>query len=237
VTKAQSTIIRLTRIKQWYIPADTESYIELRKVGIPLLRIHRDFLPTVGLLTKSHNIKALNVDFKEKILDPFLDKVGASWLRKENRRCEINATNMRFDAVKPESFDDAKETIPKLQRVLEDFFARWGYGFRFELSQVKSRIRFNVEYWHDAGREPIVPLEQIVEELPPLKLKLGFTRISLTFGHKYVDTLIEISQGGVFKPLHTSRCLYSQMSSVAPLIKALCTVPNKDPHNFENPVD
>jgi hypothetical protein len=237
VTKAQSTIIRLTRIKQWYIPADTESYIELRKAGIPLLRIHRDFLPTVGLLTKSHNIKAKSVDFKTAILDPFLDKVGASWLRKDNRRCEINATTMRFDAVKPESFEEAKTTIPKLQRVLEDFFARWGYGFRFELSQVKSRIRLNVEYWHDAERLPIIPLANDVAEGKPIQLKLGFTRITLKFDDRFVDTLIEISQGGVFKPLHTSRCLYSQMSSVAPLIKALCTVPNKDPHNFENPVD
>lgn len=241
MTKAQpadkATIIRLTRLKQWYIPTDTESYLELRKAGIPLLRIHRDFLPTVGLLTKKHNIKALNVDFKSAILDPFLDKVGSSWLRKDNRRCSITATNMRFDAVKPESFEEAKETIPKLQRVLEDFFSRWGYGFRFELSQVKTRIRLNVEYWQDSSKLPIVPLQQNVAELPRIQLKMGFTRIAMSFGDKYVDLLIEISQGGVFKPLHTSRCLYSQISSVKHLIVALCDVPNRDIHNSDNSVD
>jgi hypothetical protein len=241
VTKAQpankATIIRLTRLKQWYIPADTESYLVLRKAGIPLLRIHRDFLPTVGLLTKKYNIKAKEVNFKTGILDPFLDKVGSSWLRKDNRMCAINATNMRFDAVKPESFDEAKETIPKLQKVLEDFFTRWGYGFRFELSQVKSRVRLNVEYWLDAEKLPIIPIAQDVAELPRIKLKLGFTRITMSFGDKYVDTLIEISQGGVFKPLHTSQCLYSQISSVKPLIVALCNVPSKDTHNSDNPVD
>jgi hypothetical protein len=237
VTKAQSKIIKLTRIKQWYIPADTESYLVLRDAGVPLLRIHRDFLPTVGLLTKNHNIKAKEVSFKDEILDPFLDKVGKSWLRQENRRCEITGTHMRFDAVRPESFKSAEETIPKLQKVLEDFFTRWGYGFSVEMSQVKTRIRFNVEYWLDAERLPVIPIEQDVAELPRIQLKLGFTRINLSFGTKYVDTLIEISQGGVFKPLHTSRCLYSQISSVKPLIHALCGVPNRDPLNLENPAD
>lgn len=238
--KAQSskpTIIHLTRIKQWYIPADTESYLTLRKAGVPLLRIHRDFLPTVGLLTKGHNIKAKEKVFKTEILDPFLDKVGASWLRKQNRRCEIQAQTMRFEAIKPESFEEAKETIPKLQKVLEDFFTRWGYGFSFDISQAKTRIRFSVEYWLDAEKLPIIPIEQDVAELPRIQLKLGFTRISMMFGDKYVDTLIEVSQGGVFNPLHSSRCLYSQISSVKPLIRALCEVPNRDVHNFDNPVD
>jgi len=235
--KSQPTIIYLTRIKQWYIPADTDSYLALRAAGVPLLRIHRDFLPTVGLLTKKHNIKAKERNFKTDILDPFLDKVGSSWLRKANRRCEIQATTMRFEAIKPEAFEEAKEVIPKLQKVLEDFFTRWGYGFSFELSQVKTRLRLNVEYWLDAEKLPIIPIEQDVAELPRVQLKLGFTRISMMFGDKYVDTLIEVSQGGVFKPLHSSRCLYSQISSVAPLIKALISVPSKDIHNSENPVD
>jgi hypothetical protein len=238
VTKAlEPTIIRLTRLKQWYIPADTETYLTLRSVGIPLLRIHRDFLPTVGLLTKKHNIKAKEVNFKDKILDPFLDKVGSSWLRKDNRRCEITATTMRFDAVRPESFEEAKETIPKLQKILEDFFARWGYGCRFDLSQVKTRIRLNVEYWLDPEKLPVIPIEEDVAAIEPIRLKFGFTRISISFGARFVDTLIEVSQGGVFKPLHSSRCLYSQISSVKPLIVALCDVLNKDIHNSDNSVD
>jgi len=144
---------------------------------------------------------------------------------------------MRFDAVKPESIAEAEEVIPKLQQVLEAFFARWGYGVTFELSKVKTRIRLNVEYWFDNNRMPILEVEQDVAELPRIQLKLGFTRISLSLGQKYVDTLIEISQGGVFKPLHSSRCLYSQISSVQPLIKALCSVVNHDVHNFDNSVD
>lgn len=235
--KSKATLIYLTRIKQWYIPADTESYLALRAAGVPLLRIHRDFLPTVGLLTKKHNIKAKERNFKTDILDPFLDKVGASWLRRENRRCEIQATTMRFEAIKPEAFDEAKETIPKLQKVLEDFFSRWGYRCSFEFSQVRSKIRFNVEYRLDAEKLPIIPIEQDVAALPRIQLKLGFTRISMMFGDKYVDTLIEVSQGGVFKPLHSSRCLYSQISTVKPLIMALANVPNKDVHNSDNPVD
>ena len=238
MTKAlEPTVIKLTRLKQWYIPADTESYLVLRKVGIPLLRIHRDFLPTVGLLTKKHNIKAKEVNFKTGILDPFLDKVGKAWLRKDNRKCGIAATTMRFDALKPESFAEATATIPKLQKVLEDFFTRWGYGYRFELSQVKTRMRLNVEYWLDADKLPIIPIEQDVAAIEPIRLKLGFTRISISFGDRFVDTVIETSQGGIFKPLHTSRCLYSQISSVKPLIVALCDVPNKDIHNSDNSVD
>jgi hypothetical protein len=237
VTKAQPNIFYLTRIKQWYIPADTEAYLALRKAGVPLLRIHRDFLPTIGLLTKGHNFKFKERSFKDEILDPFLDKVGASWLRQEHRRCEIQAQTMRFDCVRAEAFTQAKETIPKLQKVLEDFFTRWGYSFQFDLSQVKSRIRLNVEYKLDPEKLPIIPIEEDVAELPRVQLKLGFTRISIAFGTRYVDTLIEVSQGGVFKPLHSSRCLYSQISSVKPLIHALCEIPSREIHNFDNSVD
>jgi hypothetical protein len=257
--KAPVQEIQLTKIKQWYIPANTESYIALRKAGVPLLRIHQDFIPTLGLLVKN-KIRAKEVNFKTSILDPFLDKVGSSWLRKDNRRCDIQATSMRFDAVKPESFAEATETVPKLQAVLEKFFTRWGYGFTFELSSVKTRMRLNVNYWLDSEKLPVIELEQDPEELTPIRLKLGFTRLTFTFdgyksttvsappvygspergkSHKigYVHLLIEVSQGGIYKPLHSTRCTYTELSTVKPLIAALMSIPNFDHHNFDNPAE
>jgi len=257
--KAPVKEIQLTKIKQWYIPVNTESYLALRSAGVPLLRIHQDFIPTLGLLVKN-KIRAKEVNFKTGILEPFLDKVGSSWLRKENRRCDIQATSMRFDAVKPESFEEAKETIPKLQAVLEKFFTRWGYGFTFDLSQIKTRMRLSVNYWLDSEKLPVIDIEQDVEELPPIPLKLGFTRLTFTFDnyksktvglpprlgsqergkeHRigYVHLLIEVSQGGIYKPIHSTRCTYTELSTVKPLIAALMSIPNMDVHNFDNPAE
>lgn len=227
-------IIRLTKIKQWWLPVDAESYLTLREAGVPLVRFHVDFLPALSLLTKKHHIKAKEVNFRDEILNPFLELVGTTWNKKPHCRATIGSRIMKFETLRPEAYTKAKESIPKLEDVLVKFFTRWGYNVVPVYSEARGKCKLSVEYYFDSNRLPVLPLEADVRDLPKIQLKLGFTRLTLTFGEKYVDTLIEISQGGVFAPLHSTKCLYSQISSVKPMINALMQVPDRDIHNFDN---
>jgi hypothetical protein len=259
----EDKIIRLTRIKQWYIPADSESYLVLRGAGVALNRFHQDFLPTLKLLTASHGIRGREVNFKDEILSPFLDKVGRAWKKKEHCDCTLGAKTLVFESVKADGFAIAKATIPKLQDVLSKFFARWGYRVTFDYSEHRGKCKLNVEYWFDPERQPIVILEEEADDKPKVQFRLGNLRFTFVFDQYdskttshplrptqhpesrpdktydigYVHTMIEISQGGTFTPLHTSRCTYAQLSSVKPLIKALMEVPNHHASNFDESPD
>ena len=229
--------VRLTRIKQWYLPADAESYTALKEIGRPLTRIHINFMPAVKLLANKHKLRGTEVSFKDEILDPFLDKVGTAWNSKEFFKASIGNRTMKFETLKPEVLDKAKRWVPQMEEKLRAFFQRWGYSSTFDYSESRGRCKLNVEYWYDSQKLPIVVLEEEPKPLPKIQLKLGFTRITLQFGTKYIDTAIEISQGGNFTPLHTTRCLYSQVSSVRPMLNALMSVLDKDEHNFDNTAD
>lgn len=236
-SKSSPTVIRLTKIKQWWLPVDTESYLALRDAGVPLVRFPVDFLPTLSLLTKKHHIRAKEVSFRDEILAPFLELVGTTWNKKPHCRATLAARTMKFESVKPEVYTKAKESIAKLEDVLTKFFTRWGFKYLFEYSESRGKCKLNVEYYFDSTKLPVIPLETPVGDMPKIQLKLGFTRITMTFGERYVDTLIEVSQGGKFTPLHSTRCTYSQISSVKPMITALMQVPDHDIHNFDNPAN
>lgn len=266
VTKASTepTVIKLVRIKQWYVPHDAETYKVLRKIGVPLTQFHQDFLPTLQLLTKPKNIRALEVNFKTKVLEPFLDLVGATWNKKPHCEATIQARTMKFEVLKTEGFAVAKKSIPKLQDVLTKFFARWGYRSTFEYSEARGKCKLNVEYWFDPEKQPIVILEdEKVADNSVAKIVFGNLRFTFRFDNfesktkmlpprpgsdpdarpplsyhiGYVHTLIEIRQGGAFTPLHSSKCKISDLSSVKPLIAALMAVPNHSPSNFDVPAD
>lgn len=239
---SKKTLIRLTRIKQWYIVADVESYMTLKKLGAPMIRVHQNFLPTLQLLTKKNKVNAVSVDFESEILDPFLEKTAATWTKKYGK-CTITSRVMVFQA-QDARVGDADKAVANLEARLQSFFSRWGYKFSVQYSKNRqgTRLKFHVEYWFDPERMPILPLEVPVEEVPKVQFKIGFTRLTFSFENPQarsgkapkVHLLVEVSQGGKFTPIHSTNCLYSQLSSVKPLVNALMNVMSVDIHNLDN---
>ncbi len=228
MTKAHQPFITLTRIKQWYIPADTESYLALKQLKIPLARIEQNFLPTVGVLLKRNGFRAKSVDFRTKILEPQLDKWGALWLKRDHRSVSMSTKNLRFETTKAEAHAMAAKAIPNLEEAIMRFFKRWGFSYKIDYSVARGKIRFNVDYYFDQDKLPLITLSEDEATLPKVDLQLGFTKLGFTFGTKYIETVVEVSQGGVFTPIHTTKCLYSELSDVRPLLAAFMDSVNKD---------
>lgn len=228
MTKAHQPFITLTRIKQWYIPADTESYLALRQLKIPLVRIEQNFLPSVGVLLKRNGFRAKSVDFRTEILEPQLDKWGELWLKRKNRSVSMSTKNLRFETTKAEAHAMAEKAIPNLEEAIMRFFKRWGFSYKIDYSVARGKIRFNVDYYFDQEKLPLITLEEDEATLPKVELQLGFTRLGFTFGTKYIETIVEVSQGGVFTPIHTTKCLYTELSDVRPLLTSLMDAVNQD---------
>jgi len=250
--------IRLTRIKQWYFPVDFETYKTLKKLGVPLLRIHHTFIPTLRLITKSHGIVGKEVPFEEELMDPFVEMLAATW-KKKYGKCLISNSEMTFLATDPEKIKAAKEAMPKLEQLLHNFFSRWGFAYTPQYSESASgkRIKFHVDFKFDSNKMPIINLEADEQVLPKVQWKLGRIRISLTFDNPkgkvvygksapgmerppkyiepgYVHFLLELSKGGSWSPYHSAKCNITELSNVLPFVHALMNVPNLDPYNEEN---
>jgi hypothetical protein len=237
VTKDIGTL-KLVKIKQWYLPFDVESYILLKKAGIPLLKFHEDFLPIVQLLCQKNKIKGKLVNWKHSILTPFVIKIGSEFNKNEYCSASINNKIMKFEVNKSSAAQYIKTKVfPRLEEDLINFFNRWGYSQSITYSEHRGKVRLSVNYWLDNNKLPVLPLKEPIYKITPVYLRLGSMRLAFRFGEKWIETVLEIGQGGKFNPYYSSRCLYSQVSSVLPLINALMEVPNKDMYNSDNSID
>jgi hypothetical protein len=250
--------LRLTKIKQWYFPVDLESYKTLKSIGVPLLRVQHDFMPTLRLILGPKNIKETEVSFQETILHPFIESILRTW-KKKYGTCVADSHSISLIAKEPEKIAAAETAVSKLQNLVYDFFSRWGFAYSFDVSKSASgkRLKIYIDYKFDPHRLPILNLDSAVEAPPKVQLKLGLIRLTFTFDNPkgkivvgraapgverppkyvepgYVHTLVEISQGGRWTPFHSSKCNVTQISNVLPLVTALMDVRNQDPHNEDN---
>lgn len=230
-------IIRLTRIKSWYLPVDIESYKVLRDLQVPLIRIPESFLPTLKLVTGPNNVRAKLVDFNSGILHPYLDNIGEKWNANEYRKATITNSLVKLETTHASIFEKSKENLVKISASLRKFFARWGYTCAIEISESRGKCKLYCTYKYKGELMPVMPLAEDVTSMPVVRLKLGFTRISLTFLKREIEVNVSISTGGKWASINTSRCLYSQFGNVMPMISALANVINHDQYNVENSND
>ena len=226
--------VTLTKIRQWYLPVDAQSYNNLKAAGIPLVRIHENFIPTLKLLSKSAKLVFNAVDFNGTILHPYLDELGTRWQKKDHRTVTINASVLKFETTHASAREQALEPLEKIEASLRRFFTRWGYGATFERSENRGKHLLHVKYKHDSSKPPVIPFVEDATSLPKISLELGFLRIQISMGEKEIETNISVATGPGWTSIQTSRCLYSQVSDVRPMLTALMSVVNKDHHNGDN---
>lgn len=231
----KNTAVKFTKIKQFYFPVDADDYRALRDQGIPLIKIHENLMPTLGLIFEKHGLVPQLIPFKDTILNPYLDRVGAAWQKREHRKATINKTWMKFETTHASIQPEGREAMYKLEASLRNFFTRWGYAASFEVSESRGKLKLHVSYRFDPEAcAPVVPLAENPTSLPTIKLDLGFVRLSITPMKKEVEINVALAAGSGWNSIHTSRCLYSQISDVRPILKTLVAFVGKDPHNADN---
>lgn len=230
----KSTSVRFTKIRSYYFPVTADDYKLMRAHGIPLIRIHENMMPTLGLVFKRHKIKPELQSFRDTILEPFLDRLGAGWQAKEHRRATINRSWMKFETTHSSIQPQGRDALYKVEATLRRFFTRWGFSASFEVSENRGKLKLHVQYRFDPERNPVIPLAEDHTVVPSVKLDLGFVRLTLLMFERDVEINVSLAAGTDWKSIHTSRCKYEQVSDVRHFISALADVANKDPHNADN---
>lgn len=259
MTKDSKVSIRLTKVKEWLIPADAESYKVLVKVGVPLVRMHMDMWPTIKVLLTKKKIKAEPVNFVDDIYDPFMERVGTEWKKGNFFDCTLTSKELVFETTKKTAYKKALARIPALEACLRRFFDRWGYAATFIMDEHRGKIQYRVQYKHSQDKLPVIPLETPPEAIPETKIQFGFTRLIFKFNDRNgqkthrvagaqgsegrnvavskgpeIELRIEISQGGKWIPYRTTSCLYTEVSNVMPLMLGLAHIVNTDSTNMDH---
>lgn len=229
-----NSTLKLTKIKQFYLPVDADDYKLLKSHGIPAIRIHENLLPTLGLLFKKYDIKPQPIAFGDAILNPYLDRLGETWQSKEHRKATITKSVMKFETLKAAIAPQSREALHRLEASLRRFFKRWGYTASFEYSEMRGKLKLHVNYKFDPDRSPVIPLVEDPTSLPAIKIDLGFIRLTMTLMKNEVEINIAQAAGSEWTSLHTSRCLYSQISDVRPMLTGLVNIVSSDHHNSDN---
>lgn len=223
-------LVKLTKIKQWYMPADTLSYKRLRKAGVPLLRFHEDMLSVVAMIAKRKNIHAELVSFKETILHPFMDRISDEWRKlHEDTAVKIDSKAIRLSTTHSDASESVEPVIEDLRQCIARFFERWGFNFDFEASVKRGKHLIHIDYWFADSKLPVIHLEDDPAEQQTFELELGFLKLSFTTDDKYLNTTVHVSQGGIWSVFYTSRCLYSQVANVNDMLQGLFDLSQRDP--------
>lgn len=230
----KSSTVKLTKIRQFYFPVDADDYKLLRERGLPAIRIHENLLPTFGLIFKKYHIKPQNVSFNDAIMNPYLDKIGETWQSKPHRKASITKSVMKFETLHASIQLQARESLHKLESSLRKFFQRWGFSASFELSESRGKLKLHVNYRFDPERNPVIPLVEDPTSLPSIAINLGYVRLTMTLMKREIEINISVAAGPGWNSIHTSRCLYSQVSDVRPMLAGLVNIVNSDSHNADN---
>jgi hypothetical protein len=206
MTVADPKILNLVKIKSWYIPGDASTYQVFKKLGIPLLKIHADFLPTVALKMKPAGYRAKAQNFNE-LRDDFLDRLGTQWKSKAGRNCKLADNQLAFTA---EASAANRKAIARVETIIHEFCGRWGFRCVPQFSELPNKLKLVVNLKFDPNLEPVIPNEDTVKDTVH-ELILGFTKIKLTLMPatkqiKTQRTLLEIftKAGTEWVSLHTS---------------------------------
>lgn len=230
----KSSVIKFTKIKQFYLPIDADAYKALKALQLPLIRIHENLMPTIGIVFKKHKVSPQLVNFKDQIMDPYLDEIGRRWQAKEHRVATLGKSVLKFETTHASIHNAAREAIHKLEASLRRFFTRWGFTAAFEISESRGKLKLHVNYRYDPDREPIIPLVEDSTSMPKVMLNLGFIRLTLTLMKKEVEVSVAEAAGAGWNSILTRRCLYTQFSDVRPMLAALAQIVNMDQHNSDN---
>jgi hypothetical protein len=204
---------------------------------VPLIRFHSALFPTIQFLLTKKKIKVTVESFKDTVLEPYLDKLGAAWIAGRHRECTITQKTMTFVTTDKALKDKAPELFDKLDKSLRAFFERWGFTFAIEVSSLRGKFKMHVSYRYNSDKQPVIPLIEEVAAIAPVTINLGNVRLQLSLGKTEMEVKVSQAAGSGWAPLVTSQCKYSQISDIRPMLNALLQIPSKAIDNFDITAD
>ena len=176
--------------KGWFVPATPEAYDTLKRLGIPMLLISKDYMGTLELALRRKKIKLETVTFWQDILLPRIDRVGTAWNERPGHTATIEVHAGRqstMDFVGPHD-ERTRKLIAKLEAKLAEFFLRWGVKFYSDFSEKGAKYKLTVAFQFNGDTVPMMPT-LVQEPKTIMSCRMGFSLLRFTFYEKQTDEL------------------------------------------------
>jgi hypothetical protein len=211
------------------------AYQALKSASVPMLIFHKEFLPTLQLATRRHNIRARERSWAD-VFGERMDKLGKAWLARPGRSCKLTDTKLVFLAPANET---NRKAIAAMEASLAKFFARWSFRYYPVFSEALNRYKLVVEFRFDPELTPVVPIVP-VDIKKEYELQLGFSKIKLSFYDKPSEdirvrgmiaplVLLEVftQTGNTWHTTHTSAFKANQIGEVEKFLPCVAELFNR----------
>lgn len=166
--------------RQWIMPADEQTFAELRSLGISHTRLHADVFDTLlELKIKPAGIPGTVKSF-DSIWTPFLERVATAWKKIPSTRFQNTANTIRMDTTHPGVYEEIRRSLGKIEECFDRFFVRWGTRYTFTHSESNARHRIHIEFTHGAKPPVIAISPEAARGEEPIVIDLGMTRLLIT---------------------------------------------------------
>lgn len=216
-----SQVIRLVKIKQWYVPYSGNDYIALVGLGVTSTKIHEDLIDSVKLVASKKGLVIRGRHF-QNVLDSFLESIETQWFRHPYRTAKFTKKRLKFATTKAEAFKRAKtKSIPSIELKLRDFFQRWGLGSEFVYSEHREQAQLVVDYWISDQRMPVIPVKSDPVVDNKATLELGSHRLVVWVDKHRLYWELNVKSGLEWAPKTSGTCSRDEVSNPHALLGVL----------------
>lgn len=202
-------VITLVKYNQWFIPSDTQSYNELRALGLGMTQMHEDMLGLLKLQCQKKGIILKGRMFKT-VLGDFQSSVEKAW-SKQHRVAVMNQGRWIFRANKTAYAKAKSKSVVRLEQKLQEFFERWGISSEFTFTENEGKSLKLVVDFKKRTNIPLIPVDDLPED-QECALTMNNHRLVISQDRRFVYYKFQTKKGSEWAEVVSSRSRHEDVS-------------------------
>jgi hypothetical protein len=216
-------VITLVKYKTYFMPRSGEDYALMRKLKMPVTRIHHSALGILKHQADKNGIRLKGVSWNS-ILGEATTKIAQYW-DGEFFKSEFTKNRMVCSTTHSSVLELGRTKASAVQGAIERFLQRWGFKGEFNYSESRDKLQLVVDYTFNKFRTPAVEVGQNPDDAPSYTFTVGFTRFKFTQTEKYLIWTLLMQSGTEWKEVRSGRSLLTDVSDPSDLIGGLLILP------------
>lgn len=191
----------------YYIPANSRTYKELVKLGLPNTRILEETRAALSLVLRKKNIQASMVPYR-LVRDKFHARLRDMWTG-PGLTCTFKGHAVTLNA-RPDSYSE--KTLARVEKLLYNYAYRWGLNPNVTITTTKKgRVKIYADLKPSKLRIPVITVSKDVVSQEKQELLLGSHRLLTLVQGRFLYWWLEAKTGPSFVPLTYGKCLLSEV--------------------------
>lgn len=216
-------IITLVKYKTFYMPRDSQDFLLMRKLRMPVSRLHESALGILRHQAHKNDMHLKGVAWKS-ILTEAREGLTNFWSG-DHFNTEYSKGRMLLSTAHASVIDLARNRASTAEGAIRRFLTRWGFVGEFNYSESRDKVQLVCDYEFSAERMPAVSMGPTPEEAEPCTFTVGFTQFRFTRTDRFLIWSIWTMTGSEWKEMRSGRSLLNEVSDPSDLIRGLLALP------------